>query len=63
VVIASGQTITFAQSVALDAERDIDRAFEHPHLLVRAQVARAGVERDAPAWWEMHFDDLKKTTS
>jgi hypothetical protein len=30
------------QSVALYAQGDVDRAFEHPHLLVHAQVARTG---------------------
>ena len=48
-----GQAIALAQPVALVAERDVDRAFEHPHLLVHAHVARAVLERHARAGREL----------
>ena len=44
----------------LHAQRDVDRALEHPHLLVHEPVARAGLERHAPAGRELHLDDLHR---
>ena len=42
-----GQAITFAQSVALPAQRDVDRAFEQPYLLVHAHRRKTGVKTHA----------------
>ena len=42
------------------AQRDVDRAFEHPDLLVHARVAPAGLEGHAPARREVHLDDLHR---
>src|SRR5262249_7597821 len=40
------------------AQGDVDGAFEHPHLLVHAHVARPRLEGDATAGGKMDLHDL-----
>src|SRR5436305_2071152 len=55
-----GQAIPLAQPVALLAPGDVDRALEHPDLLVHAPIAAAGLEGHAPAGRELHLDDPER---
>src|SRR5262245_61326821 len=54
------QAITFAQAVALPSQRNVDRAFEYPHLLIHSQAAHASIESHSLARWEMYLDDLHR---
>ena len=54
-----GETVPVAESEALVAPGDVDAPLEHPHLLVDAHVARAGLEGDACARWKLDLDDLE----
>src|SRR5204862_631088 len=52
------QAVAVAQAVTLVADGDVDRALEHPHLLMDADVARARLEGDARPGRELDLDDL-----
>src|SRR5262245_49261151 len=47
-------------AVTFLADRDFNRAFEHPDLLVDTHVTATGIESHALAGRKMHFDNLHR---